>query len=195
MVIMKIEKDIAIWDKVLDKKLCQSIIDKYHFLESNNLSYSRFDLRDSPSHKKNDKAVFLLGEECLSVTPDMSFLHPFLEKFWSCWQTYTIHYSLLEETGKHYIRSMKIQKTLPGQGYHQWHYESDCMQHSIRIATWGLYLNDIEEGGETEFLYQSVRIPARAGTLVIWPATYTHVHRGNPPLDGEKYLLTGWVEW
>jgi hypothetical protein len=64
-----------------------------------------------------------------------------------------------------------------------------------RICSWGVYLNTVEQGGETEFLYQSLRIPAVEGNLVIWPAGYTHVHRGNPPLSGEKYLLTGWIEW
>lgn len=90
---------------------------------------------------------------------------------------------------------MKIQKTLPSEGYHVWHFESDTIDHASRIITWGLYLNTVEQGGETEFLYQSLRIPAIEGTLVMWPATYTHVHRGNPPLSGEKYLLTGWIEY
>jgi hypothetical protein len=56
-------------------------------------------------------------------------------------------------------------------------------------------LNTVEQGGETEWLYQGVRIPATQGTLVVWPAGYTHAHRGNPPLSGEKFLLTGWVEF
>ena len=58
-----------------------------------------------------------------------------------------------------------------------------------------LYLNTVEEGGETEFLYQSVRFKPVKNTLLIWPAGYTHTHRGNPPLSNEKYIVTGWVEW
>jgi len=50
-------------------------------------------------------------------------------------------------------------------------------------------------GGETEFLYQSIRIKPVAGRTLIWPAGYTHVHRGNPPIKGEKMYATGWFEY
>lgn len=61
-----------------------------------------------------------------------------------------------------------------------------------RMVTALAYLNDVEEGGETEFLYQSLRIKPKKGMGVIWPGGYTHLHRGNPPLKGVKYILTGW---
>ena len=192
---MKLEKDIGIWENLLNSTECQGIIDRYEMLETLNLTYSRDQLRDAPAHKKHDKAAFLLGESALRVTTDQEFLHPVLSKFWICYEQYLRHYSVLGETGKHYIRSMKIQKTLPGQGYHLWHYESDCPEFADRICSWAFFLNDVTEGGETEFLYQGLRVPAKAGSLIIWPATYTHVHRGNPPLTETKYLLTGWVEW
>ena len=64
-----------------------------------------------------------------------------------------------------------------------------------RIAVWTIYLNDIEEGGETEFLHQSLRLPPKQGTVGIFPSSYTHLHRGNPPLSKEKHILTGWIEF
>ena len=54
------------------------------------------------------------------------------------------------------------------------------------------YLQIPEEGGETEFLHQSLRIKPEIGTTLIWPAHFTHAHRGNPPLKGNKIYVTGW---
>lgn len=88
----------------------------------------------------------------------------------------------------------KVQKTLPQGGYHIWHCEQGGGSHMRRVLVYTLYLNDVEEGGETEFLYQQKRYPARKGDICIFPAHFTHPHRGNPPLSGEKYIMTGWIE-
>ena len=56
-----------------------------------------------------------------------------------------------------------------------------------------LYLTDDFDGGETEFLYQNLREESVAGDVIIFPAGYTHVHRGNPPLGGTKYTATSWA--
>ena len=55
-----------------------------------------------------------------------------------------------------------------------------------------LYLNDEFDGGETEFLYQNKREKASAGDVIIFPCSFTHTHRGNPPIGGTKYLVTSW---
>jgi hypothetical protein len=57
------------------------------------------------------------------------------------------------------------------------------------------YLNDVEEGGETEFLYQGVRVKPKKGTIILCPAAFTHTHRGNPPLSGDKYIINTWVQY
>ena len=40
-----------------------------------------------------------------------------------------------------------------------------------RALAWMVYLNDVEEGGETEFLYQQLKIKPSKGRVVIWPRT------------------------
>ena len=56
------------------------------------------------------------------------------------------------------------------------------------------YLNTLENAG-TEFLYQNVTTPCEKGLTLIWPATWTHTHRGIVNYVGEKYITTGWYSF
>jgi hypothetical protein len=58
-----------------------------------------------------------------------------------------------------------------------------------------LYLNTVDDGGETEFRYLGHTEKAEKGKLVIWPPDFTHAHRGIPSLTQEKYIFTGWYEF
>ena len=125
-----------------------------------------------------------------------------LKAFYNCMEDIVKQYinkyrQLIVETRAGYeIADFKVQQTKPSEGYHMWHSEFDpSPRHCIRWGVWALYLNDIEEGGETEFLYQSRRIDARMGRVMFCPAGYTHTHRGNPPLTGDKYCITTWLEF
>lgn len=62
-----------------------------------------------------------------------------------------------------------------------------------RSLLWMVYLNEVEQGGQTEFFYQRRAIQPRRGRMVIAPAYFTHTHRGCPPISGDKYILTSWV--
>ena len=56
-----------------------------------------------------------------------------------------------------------------------------------------IYLNELPLGeAQTEFLYQSIKLPPTQGTVVIWPAGFTHLHRGNTVYTTNKYIATGW---
>jgi hypothetical protein len=65
---------------------------------------------------------------------------------------------------------------------------------SERIFIVMTYLNDVEEGGETQFLYSDLKLKPKKGTMVIWPAQWPWVHRGNIPTSNDKYLLNGWLQ-
>tara|TARA_B110000858_G_scaffold88698_1_gene102471 strand:+ start:512 stop:1114 length:603 start_codon:yes stop_codon:yes gene_type:complete len=86
----------------------------------------------------------------------------------------------------------KLQKTPISGGFHGWHCENSHIETLHRVLAWTIYLNDVDEGGETEFLYQSERVKAKKGKTSIFPAGFMHTHRGNPPISNEKYILTGW---
>ena len=66
--------------------------------------------------------------------------------------------------------------------------ESDCR----RMLVWMVYLNTIKVGGETCFPQQNIELKPKQGTIVIWPAAWTHSHYGKPALDEHKYIITGW---
>tara|TARA_R100000773_G_scaffold26643_1_gene23153 strand:+ start:241 stop:858 length:618 start_codon:yes stop_codon:yes gene_type:complete len=83
----------------------------------------------------------------------------------------------------------QLQKTEPGKGY-IWHSDYQHDNHKARVLTYIVYLNDVEEGW-TQF-YNGDQISPRAGRVVIFPATWTYIHQGHPPLQ-TKYIMTGWI--
>ena len=54
------------------------------------------------------------------------------------------------------------------------------------------YLNDVTDGGETEFKYQKLKVKPVKGKMVMWPTDFTHTHRGITSPTQEKYIATGW---
>jgi hypothetical protein len=82
----------------------------------------------------------------------------------------------------------------PEEGFHVWHADWGPWGGSAthRMVIGMLYLNDVAKGGETEFLHQKVAIKPRQGTIVVWPAYFTHTHRGNAPVSGRKYIVNKW---
>ena len=120
----------------------------------------------------------------------------FLERFWDkCYPEYVNKYAVLQDMPHHQIYHVKVQKTKPTGGYHVWHCESADAISGRRVLVYTIYLNTIEEGGETEFLYYPRRVKAELGKLVLFPPGFTHTHRGNPPISGTKYIVTGWLEF
>ncbi len=86
-----------------------------------------------------------------------------------------------------------IQRYLPGEYYH-WHIDGGSHEFSQRqlVALW--YLNDVPgPGGETEFLYQDLRVRPEAGKLILFPPFWTHEHRAAELQEGVKYIATTWV--
>lgn len=90
---------------------------------------------------------------------------------------------------------MQMQRYIDDQGYYAWHHENEGGVTAKRELFFIYYLNDVENGGETQFKYNPLKVNPEAGKLIIAPALWTHKHRGNPPQNGQyKYIITGWIE-
>jgi hypothetical protein len=192
-----IENFIGIYEYAFTKEYCNEVIEFYNVMDKLGFTSNRQAEEKIPKIKKDDTSFFIqdlyTSDLDASVMPVHLFRH-FNECFWDFYNNnYESNFDILTTYARHHNYNLKIQKTEIGEGYHMWHSENMHPINSNRILAWQLYLNDVEEGGETEFLYYSKRIKPKSGTLVMWPASFTHTHRGNPPLSNKKYVMTGWL--
>lgn len=90
-----------------------------------------------------------------------------------------------------------IQYYKPGGGFKQFHSEriSGEYPNATRHLTFQTYLNDVDDGGETEFFYQKLKVKAEKGKTLIWPTDWTHTHRGIVSNTEEKFIITGWLNY
>ena len=169
------------------KDECENIIKSIEFFENNNfLAYDRQAL-----DKEDHKTINLSWDYDVDFSASTRIASEILPKFKPCVDEYIQTFSVLSRS-KFLVYDCKIKKIPQGGGFHNWHYENGSINYAPRSFVLQLYLNDDFEGGETEFLYQNRRESAKQGDVIIFPCSFTHTHRGNPPIGGVKYIATSW---
>jgi hypothetical protein len=178
---------IGIYENVLSAEDCKNIIETFEKDLNNQIDNNgdtqffrdkmeRYDYQKF--YKSNDTSNLIVSK--INEILDKA-IQLYAEEFWIVKQ--------LKATSL----EIKLQKTPPKGGYHVWHCEQGNLKTTSRVLAWTVYLNNIPEGeGETEFLWQGLRVKSKAGTVCIFPASYTHTHRGNPVYSCNKYIATGW---
>lgn len=185
---------IGVFKGAYSPNFCKTVISKFEAASNGGFTHTYRNDEHTETIEKDDEHLFLPEE--IPATATGIVCQELTRVFWDeCYPKYIEEYPSIKRLQSHNSYYAKIQKTKPGQGYHIWHCEQDSRAFSQRLMAWIVYLNDVEEGGETEFLYQKRRVKAEEGTLLLFPAAYTHTHRGNPPLSNTKYIATGWVEF
>ena len=173
---------IEIYDDALSSENCDKLID--YFNKSPQGEGMVGDYKVDYTQKKSTELV------------DSKFsLHPFtFQLISSTLQEYTDKYvkkySLLKHMEKWGVDDGFTLKKFEGEdeGFKSWHTEH-CMTFPKRLLVWMFYLNDAQSG--TEFHYYP-NIESKQGRLVIWPAGWTHFHKGVTPNKGVKYIMSGW---
>ena len=195
---MKAEFDqfIGIFDGIFDPQFCQGTIDHFKYVEQLGKTVGRQSSNNALSVQIDDQSYCPYDEwDELIKVKNFAVNGGFIKGMDMCLEAYIQKYSALSIFNPLSIQSTRIQKTKVGGGYHTWHAEHGAKDVHSRVLACSVYLNTVQNGGETEFLYQSKRIPAVEGRALIWPAEFTHTHRGNPPLSNTKYIITSWFEF
>ena len=185
-----IDNHIGLFKNFMSDELINHYLDYYSNCEKQGAVYSR----QEDELMVSDNGIDTIRQ---GLNVPMTYSNkPFIDMFFNkVYPLYVSKYSYLKKLAAHSILEVKIQKTKIGEGYHTWHCENAEMKARNRILAFMVYLNDVTEGGETEFLYQKCRFKPEKNVMLVWPAQFTHVHRGNPPLSNDKYIITGWIEY
>ena len=185
---MKVRDSIGVFDNFIQPEVCKQLIKNYEADVKKNLAYTR-EGEGALKQNKEDTSVDYYFNNNWNATNTIvcDAVKEALDLYEK--KTNFLKFCGINEV---HFNGIKIQKTLPGQGYHVWHIEKDLPKNCPRVLVYSVYLNTINEGGETEFLLQNQRLEPVEGRICIFPAYYPYIHRGNPPLQGEKYLLTSW---
>ena len=202
---------IGIFPNAASEEYCNKIITRFDYLEKiegtgKKQIWTRQELTDGVTTQKENETYFLGGvknddlpltkEDIILMGNDMPLLKEFNKIIWTCYSKYVKKYGVIPILNRHRMTSaVRLQRYKPSEGYHVWHCDNSGFYYSHRMLVAILYLNTVKEGGETEFLYQRTRISPKQGTLILFPPSWTHTHRGNPPLSGNKYILTTWMEF
>ena len=188
------EDFIRIWENTVPKNICTRAIETFEqiittpeykaSIINNNTQFTDTNLG------RKDIAIFL-GDK---LYQQFELCNMLLDYLHNALLEYIEEFGQLKSLTLNNRYEFKLQRTMPMGGYHVWHCETNAGEDSYsRELVWMIYLNDMPDNeAETEFLYQHKRVKPKAGTIVIWPAGSTHIHRGNPVYSQNKYILTGW---
>ena len=188
---------IGIYENAFSDEFCDRAIRLFHYRaglnDNKTLTRSTNKISDT-SYSYGTEAT--LDDIAINSDDASSFVEELNTVFFKdVYSQYIAEYPILGEIEDHGFGTLKLQRTRPTEGFHVFHCENFSLEFGKILMFVIIYLNDVEDGGETEFLYQSVRVKPKKGTVVIAPSSFTHAHRGNPPLSGEKYIFTSWLEF
>ena len=187
---------IGVWDKLYPKEVCEQLtewFDETWAYCATNVEREGCGPGWEVGSTQNPDGALGRDDRSLylnEINPGLCLtFYPVLQ---ACFRDYTQKYSQLKQVPM-VSEAVKLKKQDPGGGFHMWHYENGNATTATRELAWMVYLNDMPEGeGETEFLYQKKRFSPTMGTVLIWPAAMTHVHRGLLVRTKSKYIATGW---
>jgi hypothetical protein len=144
---------------------------------------------DPNIRKTRVRYLFNAGEDCKSMT--MAYWTNYLIKLFTHYKrqycnAYKINYSDMN------VAEMQLLTYSKGNFYKT---HVDHFRNSPRILSFVFLINDNYEGGELyfELVNEIIKIPAKQGSLIIWPSGFQYPHGVLPVTKGERYSVVSWA--
>ena len=142
---------------------------------------SRIDISVKPNDLKNTK---------------FEIFKQYIKEIHKCYLDYQNQWPFLKAMLKDIdIGRFNIGKYSAGDHFSRLHSERTSLDSLHRLFAWMTYLNDVDDGGQTNFDHYGIKIKPETGKTMIWPAEWTHAHAGEILKSGTKYIVTGWMHF
>ena len=196
----EVDEQTFIGGGYMSEEICDEVLDFYNNNKSSQISGTiGSDEKNDGSQNKFDPIVNVEAKKCtqLNIIPNaqeltlynihlQAILDDYKQKY--KWADFVKTYDIIE--------NMIIQHYKPGEGFYKWHMEQNGYANTVyRHLVFMTYLNDVENGGTEFYYFPDLKIQARKGLTLIWPAGWTHTHKGVISNVDEKYIITGWYSF
>ena len=177
-------------DYIADLKICDRFVEWFHSNKQFHIP-GRFDKAEVDiTHKQSTDFCFDIMEPNVQVVKD------YATELQTIINRYLQIYAFANDVDPFKIKEkVNIQHYKPNEGYRSFHFERGGVNSIMRHLAFQTYLNTVEDGGQTEFLYQQYKCKAVKGKTIIWPVDWTHTHRGIVSPTEDKYIVTGWCSF
>jgi prolyl 4-hydroxylase len=200
---LEIDPKLFIGGFYIDPKICDDMNNWFNEIPDDAKTEGRLSVKGYGSELIVDKAVkdtieFQMPDPYLQDEATKNILLSYLEALDTSFTQYNEKYnnSILQEgTYNFLVQPPQIQRYPAGGSFNMLHCErySETLMGLRRHLVYMTYFDDIEDGGGTEFPFQNFTSKSKKGLTLIWPAGWTHMHRGVPAPNQEKTIITGWA--
>ena len=186
---MSLKDYILVIDDSIDANMCKFAIDAYehnaNLCESHAKSGMHFSQLNLSAHAQHDEQLASLQNYMVDASKFYIELYKSRVPDTDFWpKTYG-------------FEEFRLKKYEPN-GIDQFadHVDAANLITSKRFLVFFWYLNNVDAGGETEFLNKlDLKIKPKQGRLLMFPPLWTFPHRGCMPINESKYILGSYLHF
>ncbi len=175
-----------------NNKISEEIID---FFENNKQLQKKGSTAKGVEIKRKKSTDITISPNRLS-DPKYKVFQDYFSELQKCFMDYRDQWPFVKEfLTRINVGPFNVQKYYPGDHFAALHSERTGLSTLHRIFAFMTYLNNVDDGGTTDFHYYGLKIKPEIGKTLIWPAEWTHAHTGSVLKSGSKYIITGWFDF